>query len=160
MSGTSGTSGTSVTTVTTTASNSRLNKLLLVSGVYHVKDEILDLDNEGTSCEVNPYTGSFSKISTKQQGVGGLLLNQYPVYCGGHDNPGYYDGWDYSDISQINADICYMLNKNTKTWDIVTTMIAKRASAAAVVLNENKELFVIAGRGYNGNILNSTEASA
>ena len=127
-----------------------LDKILLVSGMDNLKDEILDLNDEGRYCQVNPNT----KMSKKQQGVGALFLNQYPIYCGGYDNT---DGA----ITGKNAEICYVLDRDTKIWEIATTMTTKRTEAASVVLNENSELFIIGGREpTGGTILSSTEASA
>ena len=78
------TTSTATSSSTTTATDStnqkfQMNKILLVSGAEWIDEEIVDLTDENSYC---PFLKS-NNLGDKQQGMGGLLLREHPIYCGG-----------------------------------------------------------------------------
>ncbi len=138
-----------------------------------INGELLDL-SQSQQEDTNHMQEEFCRFSTlyslrgKVNGVGGLLMNKHPIFCGGSAS------WvnqsktkiirkmhfkRFIDIEGPDEDDCFVYNNEAKDWENVTRMTTPRSMAAAVVLNDNAELFVIGGVQWGNIILNTTEVS-
>jgi deoxycytidylate deaminase len=114
--------------------------LILVATGYSSTDKCQVIDvSSSTSCGNLPsYPFSMS------QAAGGVI-NNTPIICGGYR----------PSASPSQLDSCYRFNANSNSWNLHSTMTARRSQHAATVMKD--ALFISGGYDGNGNGLASTE---